>query len=54
MANTIAKAKTYIQDEQSLQRLFRSYAFTQDLAKEFKGKGNGTVCRIIHKNGRGL
>ena len=43
MANTIAKAKTYIQDEQSLQKLFRNYAITQDLAKEFKGKGNGTV-----------
>ena len=43
MANTIEKAKTYIQDEQSLQNLFRNYALTQDLAKEFKGKGNGTV-----------
>ena len=43
MANSIEKAKTYIQDEQALQRLFRNYAFTQDLAKEFKGKGNGTV-----------
>lgn len=43
MANSIAKAREYVENEQSLQKLFRGYALTQDLAKPFVGKGNGTV-----------
>lgn len=43
MANSIADAKTYVESEQAYQTLFRNYAFTRDLAKPFKGKGNGTV-----------
>lgn len=43
MANSIAKAKTYVENEQAYQKLFKDYALTRDLAKPFKGKGNGTV-----------